>query len=643
MRSFRLLIAVLFLSSIVPVHADVSADPPARVGRLGYFEGTVSFHTQDQTQWYFGAVNYPVTSGMSFWTEPGAKAEFQIGGDVIRMDSSTEVQVLRLDAATTQIVLQQGALNYRVVSLEQGETIEVETVNGAVALTQLGTYHLEAGTAQTPSIAAAFEGEARFIGEHSFLDIGTGEQGSAIGVPANYTLSTAEPNAFDDWCLARDKREHDSETVKYVSPEVTGYQDLDQYGQWQSTPEYGYVWTPQEVPAGWQPYHAGHWAWVQPWGWTWIDDQPWGFAPFHYGRWANYNNAWVWVPGQERERPVYAPALVAFTGDIGPGIVLGGAAAILAGAVGWVPLGPREPYFPPYSHNAAYVRGINENALGRVGAESLGARGGPQPHNFGGYANAQAAVVMPQRAFASARPVQQAMTPVTPQQIASAPTVASISSIRPTAIARSARPAAAAQPATAQAARAPAASTPPAVAAPLAVHPTTAAVKQSHTETQRVESGPGPAVKRVAPQQYRLRQPEVVSSLAATAPQQANAAAHDEARRGEQERARASQEQAAQEQAAKAQAVQQQEAQALQVRAAQAQAAKAQATRAQADAQANAARVQSPKAAPVYQKAELPHPAQPAQLHPTPAGWQRAAAANPAKDPKPDHQEPQKQ
>jgi hypothetical protein len=24
---------------------------------------------------------------------------------------------------------------------------------------------------------------------------------------------------------------------------------------------------------------------MSPWGWTWVDNAPWGFAPFHYGRW----------------------------------------------------------------------------------------------------------------------------------------------------------------------------------------------------------------------------------------------------------------------------------------------------------------------------------------------------------------------
>ena len=111
-------------------------------------------------------------------------------------------------------------------------------------------------------------------------------------------------------------------------------------------PEYGQVWYPPVSP-GWVPYRQGHWAYVAPWGWTWIDDAPWGFAPFHYGRWVQIGGRWAWTPGAVAvaEPPVYAPALVAFIG-IGAGVALG--AALASGSIGWVPLGPREPFRPWY-------------------------------------------------------------------------------------------------------------------------------------------------------------------------------------------------------------------------------------------------------------------------------------------------------
>src|SRR6476661_5735283 len=126
---------------------------------------------------------------------------------------------------------------------------------------------------------------------------------------------------------------------------MTGYEDLDDYGEWSNVTDYGVVWVPVAVPAGWAPYRFGRWVWVQPWGWTWVDDAPWGFAPFHYGRWAYVRGTWVWVPGMVGARPVYAPHLAVFVG--------GGS------TVAWFPLGPREVFVPSYRVSPAYVRRVN--------------------------------------------------------------------------------------------------------------------------------------------------------------------------------------------------------------------------------------------------------------------------------------------
>ena len=145
-------------------------------------------------------------------------------------------------------------------------------------------------------------------------------------------------------------------TTRYVSPEMTGAEDLDRYGQWQQTPEYGALWVPRSVAADWAPYTTGHWAWVRPWGWTWVDDAPWGFAPFHYGRWVYHRNAWCWAPGTYVARPVYAPALVAWIGGPRTSVSI----SVGAGApVGWFPLAPREVYVPAYRASPRYVQQVN--------------------------------------------------------------------------------------------------------------------------------------------------------------------------------------------------------------------------------------------------------------------------------------------
>jgi len=162
-------------------------------------------------------------------------------------------------------------------------------------------------------------------------------------------------DGFDTWALDRDEREDQSDSANYVSREMTGYEDLDEYGDWSYVADYGTCWRPRVLVAGWAPYRFGHWSWVGPWGWTWVEDEPWGFAPFHYGRWAFAGTGWLWVPGPSVVRPVYAPALVAWVGG-GPGFNF---SFSFGAGVGWFPLAPGEVFIPGYRVSRVYVNNVN--------------------------------------------------------------------------------------------------------------------------------------------------------------------------------------------------------------------------------------------------------------------------------------------
>ena len=169
-------------------------------------------------------------------------------------------------------------------------------------------------------------------------------------------LAAPPDDEFDRWARERDLRVDRSASARYLSPDVIGYEELDAEGDWRTDARYGSVWTPRRVAAGWSPYRDGHWAWVAPWGWTWVDDAPWGFAVSHYGRWARVDERWSWVPGPRQERAVYAPALVAFVG-------LGAlrASVTLPGLVAWIPLAPAEVFRPAYRVGPAYFDRINRS------------------------------------------------------------------------------------------------------------------------------------------------------------------------------------------------------------------------------------------------------------------------------------------
>ena len=125
---------------------------------------------------------------------------------------------------------------------------------------------------------------------------------------------------FDNWASDRDatiaKRIKDAYYDKYYDNDIYGADDLDAYGEWVHTSNYGYVWRPYKnsisIYADWSPYRYGHWRWVPPYGWTWVNDEPWGWATYHHGRWIYDNGYWVWTPyGYYRpSRSWWFPALV---------------------------------------------------------------------------------------------------------------------------------------------------------------------------------------------------------------------------------------------------------------------------------------------------------------------------------------------
>jgi hypothetical protein len=195
--------------------------------------------------------------------------------------------------------------------------------------------------------------------------------------------------------------------AEYVSSDAVGYQDLNEYGNWQTEPDYGEVWFPGQLDADWAPYSEGHWTWISPWGWSWIDQAPWGFAPFHYGRWGFFGGRWGWVPPPPRRHALYAPALVAWVG--GPGtrgatLELGGGAA-----VGWLPLAPGEVYVPGYAVSPRYLQQVNLSNTNGLSASTISAVGNNPALQFR-YANRlapRALTVVPQTAFTAGDPVRR--------------------------------------------------------------------------------------------------------------------------------------------------------------------------------------------------------------------------------------------
>ncbi len=411
---------------------DNSDQSPGRVARLAYLSGQVQFSPAGENDWGSVDINRPLVIGDRLLTGDDGLAALELGDSSIRIDHDTAFDFLNLTDSNVQVELSQGTLNMAVRQINDGENFEVDTPTIAFVATSPGVYRIDDSPTGTGSMVTVLRGAGIVYGENG--------ASRPVNAGSSYrfddsTLTSVEVNGlperddFDRFCEARDARYDNVVRRDYVPPEMIGGDDLYQYGQWDDTPDYGNVWYPTAVPVGWAPYRYGHWAWIDPWGWTWIDDEPWGFAPFHYGRWAYIGDRWGWIPGPVNVRPYYAPALVAFIGGAGfsLSISIGG-----GGPVGWFPLGPRDVYVPWYHASRNYFNNVNITNIRNVYVNktiinniyndySSNRVTDITRYNRYTYRNMPAAVTaVPRNVFVDARPVRPAVLRLNSAQLARA-------------------------------------------------------------------------------------------------------------------------------------------------------------------------------------------------------------------------------
>ncbi len=412
--------AATFLGlSVLPLGAQ--QDPPTRVARLNYLGGNVSMQPGGANDWVPAEINRPFTLGDYLYTDIGARAELHLDNAVLRMGPQTSFGFLNLSDGAVQIKLSEGDMSFRLHNLGINQIFEVDTPNAAVTLLRNGLYRFRVDPNGNMSFVVTREGQLEVTGGGQAFTLNPGNSASVTGADQlSYDIEVAPaPDDFDVWCSQRDQHEAHLASARYLPPTMVGYEDLDDYGAWQEAPDYGPVWYPRQVAVGWAPYREGHWAWIEPWGWTWVDSAAWGFAPFHYGRWAFISGRWGWCPGPTVivghqgpvVRPYYAPALVAWFGGAhwGASLSVGGGPSL-----GWVPLGFGEVFTPHYNCSPRYFSNVNVNNTRIVKTVNI-----TNVYNTvyvnktvynQQYVNVRApgaVTAMPQSAFASGRPVRQ--------------------------------------------------------------------------------------------------------------------------------------------------------------------------------------------------------------------------------------------
>jgi hypothetical protein len=423
--------AVLLIGLPAAGHMDARAaepeaePPPARVGQLAFISGTVRLWGDPALGWQPAVLNMPITAAHALATDLASRLELRVGSTALRAGVQAQFSLTELDDKAVTADLARGSLAVRVRALPVGERLAITAEGVRFSALTPGAYRADFAPRLHRLTVHVLEGQAQLSLPPQDLVLGANQR----VVVDTRSLTVMEQGAsddrsrLDDFSDQRDRRSERSNALRYLPPEMTGAESLDGQGAWRSEPGYGAVWFPDKLPPDWAPYRFGRWTWLAPWGWTWLDDAPWGFAPFHYGRWLFAGGRWGWVPGTPAARaagwrPVFAPALVGFYGGQAGGWAPAPGAAP---AVGWYPLAPGEVYWPGYSTHLGYVRTLNAAHVN----DASQIRGLPDPgatgpaHRFA--RTAFAATAVPASGFHGMEAVGPQQLGLSPAALAQAP------------------------------------------------------------------------------------------------------------------------------------------------------------------------------------------------------------------------------
>ncbi|MEQ1921222.1 MAG: DUF6600 domain-containing protein [Pyrinomonadaceae bacterium] len=311
------------------VEDDTDPEVTDRVARISFVSGEVKIRRVGSEDWEKAVLNLPLIEGDQIATGDDARVEMQFNSYLhVRLDENAFLKFSTLKYDGVALSLSQGTMGVRVTDLQKaGGFFEIDAPNTTVAIQKAGSYRIDAGQAgdQDLRVSVASGGEARVYSDNAGFTLKSGRGARIFIDGANAgeweTLDVARfSDDFESWSQDRDstiaKRMKDAYYDKYYDQDIYGADDLNGYGDWVHTVDYGYVWQPYTTSINsyndWSPYRYGHWRWLGNYGWTWVNDEPWGWATYHHGRWIHFRGRWVWAPyGYYRQRRSWwSPAMV---------------------------------------------------------------------------------------------------------------------------------------------------------------------------------------------------------------------------------------------------------------------------------------------------------------------------------------------
>jgi hypothetical protein len=383
MQSFRpiccsLLAAAIALTTLghaSPASAQSYSSGYYGLANISYTNGPTTIVRGDSGAQVAATTNAPVAPGDYVATGPGfAELQFD-GSSMLRLASNTQIRLVNMAPGSREVQVANGTVELAVLSGQSGNA-QIDTPTATVRPNQTGDYRVTVlGNGET--LVTVRRGSASVSSSSGTQNLAPG---GTLVVYNNYT-SMQNAVGFDSFDQFNSMRDQATVTAynsnPYLSPQLAGYSNLANYGQWQNVPGYGYAWAPNsQYQSNYAPYQNGQWVWEPGYGYTWVDNSPYGYTTSHYGTWFNNPTygGWLWQPPSPQYQSssaslaaAFLPAVVSFflTGGNGGssgfnltsilGMLAGGSSSNYGNAdIGWIPLAPGEPYQPWYAPNYSY-------------------------------------------------------------------------------------------------------------------------------------------------------------------------------------------------------------------------------------------------------------------------------------------------
>ncbi len=303
-RAAYILLATAFLVPSLSAQEQETRYVNNSFARLSHLTGAAFIQRAQDLGYEDAEINTPIAEGDRIGTTEG-RMEIYLGKRLyVRLDQNSKIDFASLprrDNAVTRIRQWSGHMYLDVGALAKEKSIEVLTDDATFYVLDRGLYRIDVREGGGTEIMV-FEGMVEAAGEDGSMLVKDSQKivlakGGFQGKPAAFFAAGSE-DAFDRFNSSRLSLVRRESGRSYLPEELSDLEyELDEYGDWNESPEFGWVWIPRNMGPDWRPYSWGRWTWIPIAGWVWIPSEPWGWGPFHYGRWHwSMGWGWHWIP-----------------------------------------------------------------------------------------------------------------------------------------------------------------------------------------------------------------------------------------------------------------------------------------------------------------------------------------------------------